>query len=180
MFAAPLLASLGASAAAAGGLGTALSVASAVVGGVSAVSTANYNAMVADRNAVLSEQNASAAMQQAGLDAKQQDLSAAQDIGQMIAAAGASGLGAGLGSYALRRRSAESLAASDRQNIIAGGQNQAQELLQQSADFKTAAAQERSAAKMAVVSTALGVGTSLVSGADRVARRKVMSLQGAA
>lgn len=165
----PLLTSLG-------GLSTALSVGSAVVGTIGAINQANFQSQVANNNAAIAEDNARRAVFESQVEAQETDFAARDELGQLLAQQGASGLSLGSGSFALRRKGQEELAAKDRGFIRNQGEVQATRFRQQANDQRAEAAQAKAAGRNALISGAFEVGTSLVSGATRVNARKARSL----
>jgi hypothetical protein len=96
-----------------------------------------YQSRVAKANAAIAQQNAAKAVQTAHQQAQIGDQEAAQDIGAMMAQAGASGLSLGVGSSALRRRSAEELAARDRGFTVYAGEMEAAGYKQEAANYRS-------------------------------------------
>lgn len=150
------------------GLATVASIAGTAVSGFAAFSQAQYQSRVAANNAAVAEQNAVRARQEAAIHAQDQDLQASMEIGQMLAAQGASGLSLGVGSMGLRRKSAEELAAKDRGYTIYAGETKAAAYGQQAEDFRAESSAASSAGKFGLLGTAIGFGDSLISRATKV------------
>lgn len=146
----------------------ALPIISAIVGTVSTVSSAMFQAQVAKNNAVVAENNANRSVQEAAVAAQEGDQAANADLGQMLAQAGASGLTLNTGSMGLKYKSASELAARDRGYTIYKGASEAAGYRQQANDFRTEAGGARSSAMFGLVGGALDVGGSLISRKTKV------------
>jgi len=131
-----------------------MSLISAGLGAVTSIMSGNYQAKVANNNATIAEQNATRVRQEAATQAQMQDMEASQEIGAMLAQSSSSGLDVGVGSGALRRKSASELAARDRGFTIYQGQVAGDAYNQEAANF-------RSEAKGAKLGGFLGAATSL-------------------
>jgi hypothetical protein len=149
-------------------LGTAFSVGSAVLGTVSAISQANYQAKVAENNAKIAAENAKLASDQAQNEQLNADKEAAALIGQQESIQGGSGLSIDGGSQLRTRRTANKLAEQDRFNIREAGNRQIQNFLQQSENFSSEASSYKAQAKGSLIAGFLDVGKSLVNSADKV------------
>jgi hypothetical protein len=147
---------------------TAVSVGSAVVGGVAAVGQARYQSQVAKNNATIATQNAERTRFETQVANQQQDQEARADIGALLAQGGASGLALGVGSMGLRRKSAEQLAARDRAYTDYAGETRAAGFDQQASDFSAEAASANRAGIFGAVGAGLDIKSSLVSGASTV------------
>lgn len=158
---------------------TAISVASAVAGTVAAVSEARYRSQVATNNATIAEANRVRTMEETGINAQEQDMAARADIGAMLAQQGASGLSMGIGSMALRRKSAGELAAKDRSRVVYTGQTEANQFEQQAQDFREESRMAKREGKFAVLEGGLNIGSSLIGGAEKVNSKKARSLRSA-
>ena len=159
-----------------GGLSTALSVGSAVVGTIGAVQQSNYQSQVATNNAAIAEDNAQRSIFESQVDAQEQDFGASAELGQLLAQQSGSGLSLGSGSFAARRAGQEQLAAKDRGFIRNQGEVQATRFRQQGADFTAESAMAKAAGRNALISGAFDIGTSMVSGAARVNAAKARSI----
>ena len=127
---------------------------SAGLGAVTSIMAGNFQAKVANNNATIAEQNATRVRQEAATQAQMQDIEASQEIGALLAQSSSSGLDVGVGSGALRRKSAGELAARDRGFTIYQGQVAGDAFKQEAANF-------RSEAKSAKIGGFLGAATSL-------------------
>jgi hypothetical protein len=147
---------------------TAVTTASAVVGGIAAISSARYQSQVAQNNATIATQNAERTRFETQVANQEQDQAAKADIGQLLASGGASGLALGVGSMGLRRKSAEQLAARDRAYTDYAGATRAAGFEQQANDFTASASAARSEGVFGALGAGLDIGGSLISGASTV------------
>ena len=154
---------------------TTLSTAATIAGTGAAIAQNSYQARVALNNAKIAEQNAERAINESKIGAQDQDLEAKAQIGALIARGGASGLSLGAGSLALRRKSAEELAARDRGYTIYAGETKADAYNQQAQDYRTEASSLRTANFMEVIGAGFDIGTSLISGAALTNRRNAIT-----
>lgn len=154
------------------GIGTALSVASGVVGLIGAQQMSGFQAKVAERNAQLADENAKRALHDAAVQAQNRDLDSTVEMGDLLANLGASGLAIGTGSAALRRKSQAELARRDRGYIIQEGEMAAHNYRQQAQDFRTEASGAKAEGKWNMLSGALDLGSTLITGASKVNQAK--------
>jgi len=147
---------------------TAISAASAAIGGVSAISQANYQSRVAKNNAVIAANNATQVRQETAVNNMMRDQEARSDIGAMLAQGGASGLSLGVGSMGLRRKSMEELAARDRELSTYAGDTRAAGFDQQSQDFTSEARSARTAGAFNAAGAGINFGSSFISDAPTV------------
>ena len=159
-----------------GGLSTALQVGATVVGTMGAIQQSNYQSQVALNNQAIAEENARRVIFESQIEAQETDIEARGELGQLLAQQGASGLSLGSGSFALRRKGLEELAAKDRGFIRSQGEVRATRHRQQASDFAGESAMAKASGRGALVSGAFDIGTSLVSGASRVNVAKARSL----
>lgn len=122
----------------------------------------------ADFQAETAERNARRAVEDAQKATIDQGEKAAQQLGALVAQQSASGLSAGVGSSLLKRRAAERLSSRDNRRIREAGNLQAE-------GFTQEAANARAAGKNAALSGFLGIGSSLIGGAQSY--NKVKRLQ---
>jgi hypothetical protein len=113
------------------------------LGAVTSVMSGMYQANVATMNAQIARQNAAQVKQESAVQSQMQDLEAQQEIGALLSQGASSGLDIGVGSGALRRRSAEELAARDRGFTAYQGQREAVAYKQQEAGFEAEAGAKR-------------------------------------
>jgi hypothetical protein len=168
-FLAPLATVFGGASASGGiGLGSLLSAGSSVLGTISAVGAARYQAGVARNNAEIAKQNAQRASDQAQQEQVQQDQQTLALIGEQEAIQGASGLSISGASQLRTRRTAQRLGRQDALNIRQQGDNEIRNLLQESENFKAEARAQSSAATGALIGGIFDVGSSLVGGSTSV------------
>lgn len=165
------------------GTGTALTTASTLLGGASAVlgtissiNQANYQRKVAENNAAIEERNARLAAQNAATTGRDQDIRAAAEMAQLIAQQSASGFSLGSGSYALARKSQAELAARDRLRIAQQGTDAVADAQQRAADFRSTANAARSSARNAMLAGALNIGSTFLGGATAINQQRARSL----
>jgi hypothetical protein len=158
------------------GLSTAMSSISGIVSTVGAVAGGMYKAKVASNNAKVATNNANAAVARAAVEAQEGDMEASADLGQLMAAASASGLVADSGSKALVRKSATELAAKDRGYRIYAGATEAAGYKQQAEDFRAEAKGARFGAIMDGIGGAMDFGSNLISDASPVNPDKARGL----
>lgn len=162
----------------------AITLVSALEIGATAIST--YGAMSASaaqqqqslNNAAIAEQNASQAMFEANVGAQEQDFAARQELGDLIAASGASGLNLGSGSTFLQRKSKEELAAKDRARIVHSGEIEKINLQNQADDFAAEASAASRSSFFDLLGGGIDIGSSLVSGATGVTKKKTTTITG--
>ena len=150
-------------------VGTALSVVQSQQQARAQEEQAQFQAQVAQNNALIEDANREQAIVDAAVSAQDQARGQRQELGQLIADQGASGLDLGSGSFLRVREGLEAIASVDRERIVRQGQNEADAAASRAAAFRTEAAGFRSAAGDARSSGIIGVGASLVSGAATVA-----------
>lgn len=141
---------------------------SALVGGIAQYQNAQYQAAVATQNAALLEEQAQRETFAANQDIQDQDQSARAEIANMLAQMDASGINSTTGSMMLRRAGAESLAKRDRERLSQKRDIQDENTRRQAASERASAKASKRAGKLGLLSTALNVGTSWLSGATMV------------
>lgn len=152
----------------ASGLGTAFAVGSSILGTVSAVGAANYQAQVAKNNAAIATKNAAIASDQSQQQQVQNDTQTAALVGEQEALQGGSGLS---GPSQMRTKlTANKLGAQDSLNIRTAGDANIQQYAQQSENFKADASAAKAEAAGSLIGGILGVGSSLVGGAKSTAK----------
>jgi hypothetical protein len=144
-----------------GGLGTALSAGSAVLGGLSALGTAQYQSQVAKNNAKIAEENATLAQQAAQAEQLRSDQEIAGLVGQQEAIQSASGLSTSGKSQFLTRRSTARIGRAQAGDIRAQGNMDTRNFLNQASSFRAEAKNARTAGLFGLASGILGAGTSL-------------------
>lgn len=164
----------------AGVLGTLVSVAGAVVGGIQAAqnakaqeAAAKYQAEVQKVNANIARKNAVREIQTSQIQQEDQDRAARGLLGEQIAQQAASGLSLGGRTQIATRRSARVLARRDALNIRYAGEigkyNYLQEAFNQEAGANLSTMQAKAAAndaKLGLLSGFLNAGSSLIGGAQ--------------
>jgi len=160
-FAAPLLGALGGAGATAGGLGTALSVGSGILGTVAAFGQANYQAQVAKNNSELAARNAQLASDKAQQEQLTSDQETAALLGQQLAVQSASGLSIDGASQLRTRRSAQRIGRTDARNIREQGNYEIQGFQQQAENFRAEAKAQKGAAIGALIGGGLDIAGSL-------------------
>lgn len=148
-------------------IGTAIGAVGTVMEASAARSAAQYQAAVAERNANIAEENMRREADRGQIEARDTSVEAGQQIAALFAEQGASGLGTQAGSHALRRRGLRQLSQRDSERIRRDSENQIDAFGQQAADFRGEAGMARSRARSSLVSGALNLGGTLVSGAMR-------------
>jgi hypothetical protein len=151
-----------------GGIGTIVSVAGTIAGGIAARNQANYQAAVAKNNSVIAKNNAALASDSAQETQIESDRQTAALVGQQEAIQSASGLSTQSASALRTRRSANILGRQDSINIRREGDYNVQNYLQQSENFKAEASAQKAGAAGSMLGAFLNVGSSLVSGATSV------------
>lgn len=157
-----------------GGLGTALEVGGGILGLLTSFAASKQSEYIAENNADVAERNAENAVLKAQMDAKDQDMMAREELGQSLASFGASGVLSTQGSPMMQRKSLRELAAQDRGRIRQDGDYTAQGYKQQAADYRYEARAQKSGRVFSLIGGGIDVGTSLVSGANRVKREKIL------
>lgn len=149
-----------------------------LVGGITGMMQASYQAKVADANAEIAQQNADRAVAVAAIDAEDSDFQTKALLGEQEVAQGASGVSLSGKSQILTRTSARKLGRRDSLNIIQAGDVERYNYETQKMNFKA----EGKAAKMSGIAgliggamstmgniASLGSGASLVGGAQSTA-----------
>lgn len=137
------------------------------------MSAAGYQSAVAERNAALAEENARREMEAAQSEGADLGYLARDEIGQIIAAHSGSGALAGLGSSGAVINSARSLAARDQLRLRRQGDAAVAARRQEAADFRSDARMAQYQRRQSLYSGLLGIGTSLVGGAQSVAQARM-------
>jgi len=125
---------------------------SSIVGGVTGMMQASYQAKVANMNADIAQENADLASTKSEIDAQESDNQTAALIGEQESAQAASGVTISGKSQILTRKAARFVGAGDRMKLIQGGQIERYNFLTQKANFKAEAA----AAKISGISSLIG------------------------
>lgn len=145
---------------------TGASIASTVVGGLSAINAANYQAAVAARAAKIAEMNAQRSIEAGQGRAQQYDMEALAAMSDELAAQGASGLSVASPSFVRRRTKQASLLAQDRARIIEDSQLEAKSYREQSAAYRSEAAQAKTLSLFKFLETGLSLTDTMIGGAN--------------
>ena len=145
-----------------------LMAASTVVSGISQYQNAQYQSAVATQNAALLEEQATRETFAANQDIADQDQAARAEIADMLAQMDASGINSSTGSMMFKRAGMESLAARDRARLGQKRDINLENTKRQAAQQRAEAKALKKAGKLGLLSTALDVGTSYLSGATMV------------
>ena len=132
------------------------------------VNKAKFQEQVARNNAFISEENKQRAIFESQIGALDADEAASQELGLLIANAGASGLDLGSGSKLQAQRSKEALASRDRERIRFAGDVEGAKFEQEKQQFLAEAAFAKKAKSLAIVSGSVNLASSLISSASGV------------
>lgn len=139
-----------------------------LVSGISQYQNTQYQSAVATQNADLLKEQAQRETFAANQDIADNDTSARAEIAEMLAQMDASGINSSTGSMMFRRAGAESLAARDRARLGQKRDIALENTKRQEAQQRAEAKALKRAGRLGLLSTALGVGTSWLSGATMV------------
>lgn len=167
-FLAAIPAAIGSAVSGIGGLGTVVSVAGSIMGGLAANAAAKRQAAIAEANAKVANENAQRSQQQAQQEAQQNDNEIAAFVGSQEAAQSASGLSVNGRSQVLTRKAAQRIGRQDTRNIIDQGAARSRNFLQQEADFKGEAQTARAEGKNAMLQGFLGGASTLIGAASPI------------
>jgi hypothetical protein len=145
-----------------------ISAGATLLGGISANRDAQYQAAVGMKNAQLLEEQAQREHFAATVDAEDQDTSARAEIADMMAQFAASGLSSSSGSFVMRNLGASSLAKRDRTRLMQKRDVQLYNTRNQVSSMRNEANATRRGGRTGLLSTALAVPTSYLSGASMV------------
>lgn len=140
----------------------------AAVSGIAQMQNAQYQSVVARQNAALLDQQAQREAFAANQDIADQDQQASAEIANLIAQMGASGITASTGSMMLRRSGAEFLASRDRERLGQKRDINLENTRRGAASQRLEASALRRAGRLSLLTSALNVGTSYLSGASMV------------
>lgn len=148
------------------------------IGGVTSYMSSQYQAQVAENNATIAGDAAVRNVFNENQDMQAKDIAARQEIAALVADMGASGLDANSGSKLLQRRSLADLATQDRTRLAANRDVNLKNKLQEQAAYKAEARSSRTAGMFGLLTTALQVPTSYLSGATSLNnyRRSALAL----
>lgn len=161
----------------AGGIGTALSVGGAIMGGVSAMQQAKYQAEVAKNNAQVAQDNANRETTATQQRILQSDNELAALAGEQLATQGASGLSTGGRTQFLTRKQTKTIGRQDALNINEQGTQTSRNYLQQAADFRSEANMAKSAGRNAMLQSVIGAAGSLVGTSKSTSSTSAMAMK---
>lgn len=161
----------------AGGIGTALSVGGAIMGGVSAMQQAKYQAEVAKNNAKVAQDNANRETTATQQRIMQSDNELAALAGEQLATQGASGLSTGGRTQFLTRKQTKTIGRQDALNINEQGTQTSRNYLQQAADFRSEANMAKSAGRNALLQSVIGAAGSLVGTSKSTSSTSAMAMK---
>lgn len=150
------------------GIGSLLGAGSGLLGTISAVGQARYQAQVAANNQRIAEENARRASDQAQQQQLEADRETAAFIGAQESIQGASGLSIGGASQLRTRRSVQRLGRSDAINIRQQGNSTIQQFLQEAENYRAEAKNAKAQIPGIILGGALNMASSLVGGAQSV------------
>lgn len=133
---------------------------------VSSISANNYNAAVATRAAMIRDQNANRLLEAGRKEAQMQDEQAAAAIADDIALSAASGFSVNSPSFVRRRQRTTELAGRDRANIVEDSILAAKSEREGAASLRSEASQYKRSNLFTLLSGAIGVGDTLIGGAN--------------
>lgn len=136
--------------------------------GLSQMQNANYQSAVASHNANLLETQASREAHAANQDIADRDAAARAQIAGLMAEMDASGINSTTGSMLFRRAGMERLATRDRERLSLKRDNDLENTRNQAASQRAEAKALKRAGKFSLLSTALSIPTSYLSGATMV------------
>jgi hypothetical protein len=145
-----------------------ISAGATLLSGLSANRDATYQAAVGMKNAQLLEEQALRENFAATQDIEDQDVSARADVANMLSQFAASGLSSSSGSFVMRQASAASLAKQDRQRLTQKKDVQLYNTRTQANTVRNEAEATRRGGRTSLLSTALAVPASYLSGASMV------------
>lgn len=130
--------------------------ASTVVGTISQMQQAKFQASVADMNAKIEAQNARRATERAFAEGQEQDRINAGIFGQQISEQSGSGLSAEGGTFALARKGARTLGRLDTLNVVQEGLLDAHNARVREANFRAEKSAAKASGRNALLSGAIG------------------------
>lgn len=149
-------------------VGSVVAGAGAVQGMIAARNQAAYEQKLAQRNALIAEDNARTAIIDSQEEQQDWSRSARDQIGQMVAEMGASGVSLDTGTNLLRRQSTQQDVVRDAQRIRQEGNVRADAYRNQKSNFIGEASAASARKRNATVEGALNIGSTLIGGATSV------------
>lgn len=154
-----------------------LAAGSAVVGGISQMQSAQYQAAVAQNNANILEENAARERAAAAEDMQSKDMDARAQVAALMADMDASGLSADSGSFLRRRSGAQWLAGRDRERLERKADTSVRNTKQEAASYRAEAKALKKGGFLSFLTTAFNAGSSYLSGASMLNEYKAGQLQ---
>lgn len=154
---------------------TAITAGSKIAGGIANKRAADYQAGVMELNKQVADQNAERATQVGQVAQQEQDFEALSFIGKQFALQGANGTEVSSGSAMKARATSQRLARLDAARIREDAQLTARQYRMQGLGLATQAQLARREGRQSLVAGFIGAGSSLISGAQRVAGMKAYS-----
>ena len=151
-------------------IATGISAVGSVIGTIGSMQAASYQSAIAERNAQIMEENSRKEILRSQTEVQDQAEAARAQIGQLIAAQGASGISLNTGSALRRRDDLTRLASRDALRTREDAEVRAQNLRQGAADFRGEAGQARRRRTFSIFSGVANVGSSLIGGAQQLKR----------
>lgn len=153
-------------------IGTVVAGAGAVQQMVATRNMASYEQKLAERNQLIQEDNARSAVLESQIEQQDWSRSAREQIGQMVAEMGASGLSVNSGSNLLRRVGTQEAVERDAQRIREDGNNRADQFRQRASDSGAEASLAGARKRNATTAGIINIGSTLIGGATQVNRAK--------
>lgn len=163
--------------AATGPAGIALAVAGTALSGLAQFQASRAQEAILKRQAQVAEINAQQAVASSQVAQQDRDFNALQEIARVEAGQGASGFSFGSGSFGRSREQLRTLARRDSLRIRQQGDAEAQNFRTQGASARAQAKLESRSRMFNLVSTGLGIGNDLLTGAARVNQRRASDIR---
>lgn len=148
------------------------SAASAGLGAISAIASANYQAKIAEYNATIADQNAVRAEQRAGIEAQDNDMRTLGMLGEQEAAQTSSGISLRSKSAVAVRRAARQLGRRDSLNIVQAGKVEGYNYRVEAAGQRAQAGMAKQAGVFNALGSFLSLGGSLVGNSSSTAKKR--------
>jgi hypothetical protein len=159
-------------------MSTVASAGGAVFSTIAQRNAASYEQKVAQRNAVIAEDNARRAVMESQEEQQDWSRAAREQIGQMVAEMGASGVAVDSGTNLLVRRATQEDVVRDAQRIRTEGKTRGDAFRTRGSDFQAQASAAGARKSNTTISGAFDLGSSLISGATRVNRARALKAAG--
>lgn len=161
-FAAPVLTGLAIA-------GTVVSAGGSILQGVAAKRAAEFRAGIAEMNRRVAEINAERSLQRGQIEAQEFDMESLAFLGTQLATQGASGVSVSSGSHASARKAARTLARIDARRIVENSRVEAFQHRVTGAGLEAEATLARREGRQSLLAGFINAGSSLITGASRVA-----------